>query len=185
MAWRTGAWHQGVPGTADLRFGLNRAVAAIDDLLPTYDARELHSIALALEPERAIALALATPVAPGFAVRTLFRMRGLGTGGTIGQALPRLGLREISRADGEIVFGAAGTPWRPRAGMRPFGEPGDTGVRVAADFRADGIRLFTETRVSALDEHSRRAFLRYWRVVGPFSALVRRRWLAAIARAAG
>ena len=79
MAWRTGAWHQGVPGTADPRFGLNRAVAAIDDLLPTYDARELHSIAFALEPGRAIALALATPVAPGFAVRTLFRMRGLGT----------------------------------------------------------------------------------------------------------
>jgi hypothetical protein len=31
---------------------------------------------------------------------------------------------------------------------------------------------------------ARRSFRRYWLVVGPFSALIRRRWLAAIARRA-
>jgi hypothetical protein len=46
----------------------------------------------------------------------------------------------------------------------------------------DGPRLSTETRIEAVDEAARRAFLRYWRIVGPFSALIRRRWLKQIAR---
>jgi hypothetical protein len=159
-------------------------VTAIDDLLPVFDAHEVHSVVLRLEPEEAVALALASPVAADGIVRTLFRLRGLGTGGTIGEALPRLGLRELVRNEGEVVFGAAGTPWRPRGGLRPFDDVAGGGVRVAADFRADGERLTTETRIAALDERSRRAFLRYWRVVGPCSALVRRRWLAAVSKAA-
>jgi hypothetical protein len=156
-------------------------VAAIDDLLPVFDAHEVHSVALRLDPEEAVALALALPVACDVITRTLFRLRGLGTGGTIGEALPRLGLRELVRSEGEVVFGAVGTPWRPRGGLRPFADVSGGGVRVAADFRADGERLTTETRIAALDEPSRRAFLRYWRVVGPCSALIRRRWLAAVA----
>jgi hypothetical protein len=160
-------------------------VAAIDLVLPIYDVHEVHSIVLRLPPEEAIALALGAPVAADPVGRALFRLRGLGTGGTIGQALPRIGLRELAREDGEIVFGATGTPWRPRGGMRPFADVSAGGVRVAADFRADGERLTTETRIAALDERSRRAFLRYWRIVGPFSAVIRKRWLAAIAKAAG
>jgi hypothetical protein len=54
---------------------------------------------------------------------------------------------------------------------------------MVTDFRSDGARLTTETRVEAVDDAARRAFLRYWRVVGPFSAAIRRRWLKQIARA--
>ena len=58
---------------------------------------------------------------------------------------------------------------------------------MAADFRAKPLpggrsQLTTETRVAATDAASRRSFGRYWRVVGPFSALIRRRWLRSIAR---
>ena len=35
--------------------------------------------------------------------------------------------------------------------------------------------------VRAVDEAARRAFRRYWLLVGPFSALIRRRWLKRIA----
>jgi hypothetical protein len=42
--------------------------------------------------------------------------------------------------------------------------------------------LYTETRVAAMDDRARRAFRRYWLVVGPFSGLVRRRWLAGAER---
>jgi hypothetical protein len=41
--------------------------------------------------------------------------------------------------------------------------------------------LTTETRIAAVDDAARRAFTWYWRIVGPFSALIRRRWLRAIA----
>jgi hypothetical protein len=57
-------------------------------------------------------------------------------------------------------------------------------VRVAADLGAipagDGCVLSTETRVQAVDDRSRRMFGRYWLVVGPFSGLIRRRWLRAV-----
>lgn len=71
--------------------------------------------------------------------------------------------------------------------MRPLGEGAPGTVRIVAGFRAEplpaeGSLLVTETRVAAVDEPARRAFLRYWRLVGPFSGLVRRRWLAAVRR---
>jgi len=157
---------------------------AIDDVLPDYDVREVHSIALRLPPERAIALALATPVAADRVVRALFRLRGLRSSGTMAEAFARMGFRELARRDGEIVFGAAGAPWRPGGGIRSFGDPAEGCVRIVTDFRADGERLTTETRVAAVDDAARRAFRRYWLVVGWFSALIRRRWLAQIARAA-
>jgi hypothetical protein len=62
-------------------------------------------------------------------------------------------------------------------------------LKIAADFRAapvgdDRSRLSTETRVLPLDAMSRRLFRAYWLVVGPSSALIRRRWLRAIAATA-
>jgi hypothetical protein len=158
-------------------------MAAIDDLLPHYDVHEVHSIALPLPPAEAIARALATPVAADPIVRVLFRLRGLKGRGTIGDALRAIGLRELARTQGEIVVGAAGTPWRPGGGIVPFASAGPGQVRMVTDFRSDGARLTTETRVEAVDDAARRAFLRYWRVVGPFSAAIRRRWLKQIARA--
>jgi hypothetical protein len=57
-------------------------------------------------------------------------------------------------------------------------------VRIVTDFRSDGARLTTETRVAAVDDAARRSFRVYWLVVGPFSAVIRKRWLAAIAKRA-
>jgi len=54
----------------------------------------------------------------------------------------------------------------------------------AVPIGAGGTRLATETRVHAADSAARRRFQLYWLVVGPFSALIRRRWLAAARRAA-
>jgi hypothetical protein len=47
-----------------------------------------------------------------------------------------------------------------------------------------GTRLETETRVLATDANSYEGFARYWRVIGPGSAAIRRVWLRAIARRA-
>ena len=63
-------------------------------------------------------------------------------------------------------------------------------MKVAAYVRAEpagagATRLSTETRVLALDRRTRVVFRLYWLVVGPFSAVIRRRWLRAIAERAG
>jgi hypothetical protein len=52
--------------------------------------------------------------------------------------------------------------------------------------RADntGVILTTETRILASDPATRRKFARYWRVIFPGSALIRRMWLRAIKRRA-
>jgi hypothetical protein len=47
-----------------------------------------------------------------------------------------------------------------------------------------GSIVSTETRVFANDDASRRRFAKYWRVIYPGSALIRRMWLRAIARRA-
>jgi hypothetical protein len=165
------------PGHGRLGHVLNRGMAAIDDLLPHYDAHELHSVS----SSRTIEDALATPVAGDPVTRLLFRLRGVPVHGTIGDLFGRMRFEELARTEHEVVFGAAGTPWRPGGGIRPFADARPGTVRVVVNFVTDGERLSTETRIEAVDGAARRAFLRYWRVVGPFSALIRRRWLKQIA----
>ena len=160
---------------------------ALDTVLPEFDWHEVHAVTLPCTPERALATVLALPVASDPLVRLLFRLRGLGRGPAIGEAFGRMGFETLARSETEVVSGVAGRPWRRRGGLRPFGDAGPGMVRMAIDFRAEplsgGCRLSTETRISAVDEAARRAFRRYWLVVGPFSALIRRRWLAAAATA--
>jgi hypothetical protein len=163
-------------------------VAALDDVLPVYDWSERHARRLTVPPEAAVSAFLAARAAPGAAVRILFRLRGLRTDATIADAFARMGFEELHRAPADVVIGASGTPWRLRGGIRPFGA-GDPGtVRMATDVRAvvapGGCILSTETRIAAADDEARRAFGRYWRLVRPFSGLIRRRWLAAAERVA-
>ncbi|MBA3844236.1 MAG: hypothetical protein H0X39_16740, partial [Actinobacteria bacterium] len=70
---------------------------AIDEVLPRFDAREVHSVQLELPADQAIALALGTPVVSDPLVRVLFRIRGLRDRGTIGDAMTRLGFGELIR----------------------------------------------------------------------------------------
>ena len=162
-------------------------MAPLDDVLPEFDVRERHERHVAAEPDDALAAALGVPLAPDALVRTLFRVRGVPGGGSVYGTLRALGFEEIVRGDDRIVLGAAGRPWSPRGQIVPFASAGPGQVRVAVSIEAvaegDGARLATETRVAASDPGARRAFRRYWLVVGPFSGLIRRRWLAAADRA--
>jgi hypothetical protein len=102
----------------------------------------------------------------------------------------------LDRTPTEWVGGAVGAVWRPRGGLVPLRDPEawraaavPGTIKAAIDFRAEaqhpgGSRLSTETRVLAIDDRARRAFRLYWLAVGPFSALIRRRWLQAVKSAA-
>ena len=163
-------------------------MSRLDEFLPEYDARERHERRVPGTPELAVAAALATPVAPDGIVRTLFRMRSLRGGGSLGGALRGIGLKPLVEEPDCVVLGAAGRPWSPRSRLTTFDEAGAGQIRMVFDITAtaagDGMSILaTETRVAAMDANARRAFRRYWLVVGPFSALIRRRWLAAAERA--
>jgi hypothetical protein len=159
----------------------------LDEFLPAYDVVERHERLVHASPADALAAALAAPVAPDGLVRTLFRLRGLHRGGgTVYGAMRGMGFSELVREPDCVVVGAAGRPWTPRGGLVTFDKAGPGQVRMLLEVSAtpvgDGAMLYTETRVAAMDDRSRRAFRRYWLVVGPFSGVIRRRWLAAAER---
>jgi hypothetical protein len=148
-------------------------VRLLDEHVPVYEVRERHAVALPVAPERALQLALAAPAAPDAIVRTLMRLRGLGVpSGSLEQFATTPPFRELGRTETEFAAALS-------RGLR---------LQIAFDFRAephaDGSLLTTETRVHAVTTRARRLFRLYWLVVRPFSALIRRRWLKAIARAA-
>jgi hypothetical protein len=163
-------------------------MSRLDEFLPAYDVRERHERRVAAPPETAVTAALGTPIAPDALVRTLFRVRGLPTGGSVLGALRAIGLAPLAHDDTCLVLGAAGRPWSRRSGLTRFETAGPGQVKVVVEISAvaagpDVSLLVTETRVAAVDASARRAFRRYWLAVGPLSALIRRRWLAAAERA--
>src|SRR6266852_1452427 len=95
-------------------------MSRLDDLMPAYDARERHELEVAASPENAVAMALASPIAPDALVRALFRLRGLSTGGTVHGAMRALGFSPLVSEKDCVVIGAAGRPWTPRGGLVPF-----------------------------------------------------------------
>jgi hypothetical protein len=171
-------------------------VPLIDEWLPRFHIGERHDVALPVAPERALGLALSTPVASDRIVRALVSARGMvARTETIERFFPAHRFVVLASTPTEWVVGAVGAVWRPRGGLVPLGDavawraaavPGT--IKAAAGFRAEripgGSRLITETRVLAVDERARRAFRLYWLAIGPFSALIRRHWLRAIQRAA-
>ena len=143
----------------------------LDRHLPDFDVHEVHGIALDLSPEAALERILALPVTPDRIVRVLFRLRGLRDADlTLEQfATQVLGLEFVERSATAAV--AAGQLRRQR---------------IAIGFEAQarpngGSYLSTETRVADLDL----AFRLYWLLIRPFSGLIRRRWLRAVARTSG
>ena len=139
----------------------------LDLHLPQFDLNEVHGIELDMSPEVALERILTLPVTPDWLVWTLFRLRGLnGIDLPIEQfAIDVLGLDMVERTSHTAV--AAGRLRRQRVAIGFEASPLPSG----------GSRLITETRVADVDG----GFRMYWTVVGPFSALIRRRWLAAVA----
>jgi hypothetical protein len=158
-------------------------VAGVADWLPECDFSSRHERVVAAEPEPAFAALLAAP--PDRLVRTLMRLRGMRAAPTLDAFFSGHGFEVLARTPTELVVGASGRPWRLTERLRRFEDAQPGTVRLAADFRAEpvpvGTLLSTETRVSGTNAAARKAFRRYWRVVGPFSGLIRRRWLRAAA----
>jgi hypothetical protein len=91
----------------------------------------------------------------------------------------------------ELVYGMVARPWtsdppppvNTADQFLAFSAPGQ--IRVAFDIRvrdegAGVLRVSTETRTLGNDAETRRVFARYWRVIYPGSAVIRRVWLEAI-----
>lgn len=177
----------------------------LDEFLPDYDVNEIHSTRVAAPPDAVMATvrsltAREVPVIVGLmALRSLpARLRGRrprAREGPILEGFLRGGFVTLADRPHELVVGGVGRFWRASAEVRrvsadefaAFREPGY--AKTAFNMHAQpspggGTLLTTETRIQATDEQARRSFRRYWLVIHPGSAAIRRAWLRAIRRRA-
>lgn len=174
---------------------------SLDALLPDWHFRERHR---RVTNAPASALIAAAEQVTWAEVPTMHVLMGIRSAGRLRLTarhrilddMAAVGFTVLDRTRDELVLAALGRPWAPRGGRAPrlaeqadpagffvgFAAPG--WAKMISNFRVSGGELTTETRVMLTDERSRRAFGRYWLLIRPFSGLIRRRWLAAIARRA-
>ena len=177
----------------------------LDEFLPDYEQNEIHSTGVAAPPEAVMAAirsltAREVPVLVALMALRALPARLVGRRrrpreGTILEGFLRGGFVTLADRPHELVVGAVGRFWRASGDVRrvssdefaAFSEPGY--AKAAFNMQAQpsaegGTLLTTETRIQATDEHARRRFRRYWLVVHPGSAAIRRAWLRAIRRRA-
>ncbi len=166
----------------------------LGDWLPRYDVRTRHEIDVAAPQDTAYRSMRELDLGRSALVRGLMMARGMHTVRTIDAFIDAGFVLLVDRPPDGLVLGAIGRFWRPRGSLRRF-DPNDfttfdePGLAKAAwsfevHEEAGGSRIGTETRVLCTDAVGRRRFRRYWRVVGPFSSLIRRRMLRIAKRSA-
>ena len=142
----------------------------LDAFLPEYDFSTRHAVAVAVDPVRADRALREVTFKEVPLVRVLLLARGLGVrraeDTVLGAMVPRATVLEDVPGEG-VVLMLSGQFWRLR------GRGPEAPARAVLDFRALPGSLATETRVHVPDPVSRRKFGRYWRIVRPFSALIR------------
>lgn len=179
----------------------------IDEFLPIYDVVERHQIDVRASASTVYAAVRLLDLRDVGLVRVLFRMRDLPARlRPSGPGAQRLGLTIDELLEGgfvllgdrpprELLLGLVGRFWTPTGSLvrvnaaefRRFDHTGN--AKAVWNFslaeHADGtVRLTTETRVRCSDDTSRKRFLLYWRLMGPFSGLIRRQMLGSIKRRA-
>lgn len=168
----------------------------IDNLLPQYEFKARYHIDINAPVEQTYSIARNLDMCDSPIVRRLFRLRGLPQSGLTFESMSKWGFILLAdKPSQEIVFGLIGRFWtpfpeiqriRPDAFAR-FNLPGF--AKAAGNFSFTplsngGVRVTTETRVQCLCDSSRRCFRLYWRLIAPFSGLIRKEWLRMVKRGA-
>ena len=168
----------------------------IDHYLPQYDVSARYEIDIRAPLSGVYQAARTLDLKGSRIARALFRLRGLPEANLDLEGMLKWGFVLLANEpEREIVLGLIGRFWirSPKIQSVPaeafigFNQPGSAKAVTNLAFfpREEGIvRLTTETRVSCPDDSSRRSFRRYWRLIGPFSGLIRKEWLRLIKKQA-
>jgi hypothetical protein len=184
-------------GPAAVRQGsrvlVHHGAVLIERFAADYDVGEVHVVAVDADVEHSYRAVLAVDLFRSRIIRMLYLVRGLSAKGPLTlRDMTRMGFVVLDEDPGtEIVLGLVGRFWQVKGSLRrveasdfvEFFEPGY--VKAAMNFRVEPAgpgrsTVTTETRVVATDPDSLRSFRRYWTLIGPFSALIRRRMLSLI-----
>jgi hypothetical protein len=175
----------------------------LDDFMPSFEFHEFHATRAHASPAHVADAIRTVTVADIPVAGWLMRIRAMASGNLKRPKMPARPIVEKSSRPGggflpldpdgsnEVVYGFVGRPWtngpRPRV-MTPeefiaFQEPGNVKVAFNIAWRDVGggvTAITTETRITGTDDQARRTFARYWRVIYPGSAIIRRAWIDAI-----
>jgi hypothetical protein len=165
----------------------------LDEFLPEWDVRRIHATDVAAAPARVFAAVRRLDLGGSPINRALFLARGMVARGLKLSDLMARGFVLLGEdPPHELVLGLVARPWTlmggirrlDASGFRRFDRPGYARIGWSFGVGARGrvSRLTTETRIRCTDDASRRKFRWYWRVVGPFSGVVRREALLLIKR---
>lgn len=177
----------------------------LDEFLPVWQFGELHTIRIAAAPERvfeAIRGVRANEISL-FNTLTWIRRGGRRAPESILNAGDSVPILDVATRNG-FIYLANDAPREVVIGTVVVAPPGGSGRLTQDQFKAqlapgfaiaamnflvtpDGpnaSRVSTETRVFANSAPARRRFARYWRIIYPGSALIRRMWLRAVERRA-
>jgi hypothetical protein len=153
----------------------------LDAFLPACDFSTRHTVSITVDPLRADRALREVTFKEVPLVRALLLARGLGLrkgeDTVLGSMVPRATVLEDVPGEG-LVLTLSGQFWRLR------GRGPEAPATAVIDFRALPGSLATETRIHVPDPVSRRRFGHYWRVVRPFSGLIRMAVLRAARRRA-
>ncbi len=143
---------------------------SLDAFLPAYEFSTRHEVSVDVDPARADRALREVTFKDVPLVRGLLLARGLGLRRAEDTVLATMVRRATILEDvpGEgLVLTLSGQFWRLR------GRGPEAPATAVVDFRALPGSLATETRVHVPDPVSRRKFAQYWRIVRPFSGLIR------------
>jgi hypothetical protein len=169
----------------------------LNQIMPSYDRREVHRRTIDAPPAAVWAAAKDLRADEMTLMRLLMDMRTLGRrpkndARTVLSAFEWMGFRVVDEELGrEFVVAGIGRFWQLSGGLRRvedrehftcFDDP--YYAKVAFNFRLEGNELSTETRIVGTDARARRRFGLYWLLVRPGSGLIRREWLRAIEKRA-
>ena len=154
---------------------------SLDAFLPAYEFSTRHEVSVAVDPARADRALREVTFKEVPLVRGLLLARGLGLrraeDTVLATMAPRATILEDVPGEG-MVLTLSGQFWRLR------GRGPEAPATAVVDFRVLPGSLATETRVHVPDPVSRRKFAQYWRIVRPFSGLIRIALLRAAKRRA-
>jgi hypothetical protein len=162
----------------------------LDDFVPLWQFHEVHSRRIAAPPARVYEALRAVRAGeiPFFLVLVWLRRFGRKIPQSILNPGNREPLLDVATRTGftlladepprEIVIGMA------VIGRRDAPDSAFAAMNFLVTPDGAGSLVRTETRVFANGEQPRRRFARYWRVIYPGSALIRRMWLRAVERRA-
>lgn len=169
----------------------------LDRLLPRWDHREQHEVAVRAPRERVLRAVQETRWRDLPFCHAMLMFGSFGTKREKAQepflsSMTSGGFVELHRDEHQVVVGAVVSIEEPKGpavlaepvieAFAAFDRPGH--YKVAFDFRVTEGRLTTETRVISTDEAARRRFALYWALIRLPSGLIRRDWLHGIRRRA-